>query len=60
MTPTEKIALILAGISTRYADYLRVKALQNKTLRQIEGETGYSIAFIVKCRKIAGWRRVEK
>lgn len=60
MTPSEKIALVLAGISARYADYLRVKALKNKTLRQIESETGYSIAFITKCRKIAGWRRGEK
>lgn len=60
MTPSEKIALVLAGISARYTDYLRVKAMQKKPLREIQSETGYSIAFIAKCRKIAGWRRGRK
>ena len=57
MTEYEKIALIAHGISSRVEHYERVKELQNKPLRHIETETGYSLHFITKCRKIAGWTR---
>ena len=57
MTSAEKIALVKAGISSRYADYRRVRELQYRSLRVIEIETGYSRHFITQCRKIAGWKR---
>lgn len=57
METPEKIAIIKAGISHRHEDYERVKAMANEPLRRIEGETGFSIHFITKCRKIAGWTR---
>lgn len=59
MSQKEKNALILAGISGRYSDYQRVKEMLNETLNSIEAETGFSIYFITKCRKIAGWTRRE-
>lgn len=53
----EKIALIKAGISGRYADYLTVKSMREKTLHEIMTETTLTKHFITKARKIAGLSR---
>lgn len=53
LTKSEKIALICASISPRWEDYLTVKSMPGKTLRQIDEETQFGLAFIHKCRKIA-------
>jgi hypothetical protein len=53
LTKQEKVALICANASRRYEDYLTVKSMPGKTLRQIEQETGINASFAHKCRKIA-------
>lgn len=53
LTHREKIALICAAISPRWEDYLTVKSMPGKTLRQIDEETRFGLSFINKCRKIA-------
>ena len=57
MTHPERIALISAGISWRYHDYLRVIELHPATIHQIRIKTGFSVAFITKCREIAGIKK---
>lgn len=52
LTKQEKIALICANASTRWKDYLTVKSMPDKTLRQIDEETWFGLSFINKCRKI--------
>jgi len=57
MSSEEKISLIKAGISYRHNDYLRVVELHPATIHQIRMQTGFSVAFITKCREIAGLKK---
>ena len=60
MTDAERKSLILAGISARYQDYKQVKKMSDLTIWEIQAETNFSVYFITKCRKIAGWKRQKK
>ena len=57
MTDHERKSLILAGISARHEDYKQVKKMSDLTIWEIQAETNFSVYFITKCRKIAGWQR---
>ena len=60
MTQPERIALISAGISWRYHDYLKVIELHPDTIHNIRIKTGFSVAFITKCREIAGIKKKKQ
>lgn len=60
MTDAERKLLILAGISARYEDYKQVKKMSDSPIWEIQAETNFSVYFITKCRKIAGWKRRKK
>lgn len=60
MTQPERIALIKAGISYRHHDYFRVIELHPATIHQIRMQTGFSVAFITKCREIAGIKKKKQ
>ena len=60
MNDEEKKALILAGISHRYEQYLEVKPLAELPLQTISNRTGFTVHFIKQCREIAGWERPKK
>jgi hypothetical protein len=52
MSLEEKIALIVADVSMRVDDYLRVKELREMTVAETVRRTGLDRNFVRKCRAI--------
>jgi len=52
MSLEEKIALIVADVSMRVDDYLRVKELRSLTVAETVRLTGLNRNFVRKCRGV--------
>jgi len=60
MSEAERKALVLSGLSHRYQDYKIVKSMHPAKIYDVHIQTGFSIYFIQKCRKICGKNQTNK